>query len=147
MANQNRPASHSLVVTLGAAINQWYQQHLLVRKSPGFDIQLRCFLDLLPGRKPPLLTPLLRSNKQSITALDTELFILLVLVLHRNDGFPLHDYTLCHAPRINMFFTYRSYAVFFFLTVSYSLFSNIPSVLFVVFGTSANTIRYSFHYC
>lgn len=117
LANQNHLLSHSLVTTLGTAISQWCQQNLPVRKAPGLIYNLDASLTCFPGRKPPSLTPLLHSNKQSITVRDAELFILSVLILHGNDGFPLHNYAPCHAPRINTFFIYHSDAIFVFFTV------------------------------
>lgn len=134
--------SHSLVVTLGAAVNQGVSTTSPGNKGTRLDIQLRCFLDLFPGRKPPLLIPLLRSNKQSITTLDAELFMLSVLALSRNDGFPLHGYTLCRVPGINMFFTYCSDAIFFFLTVSYFL----TFLLCFLWPLERQQIQYNVHF-
>lgn len=138
--------SKSPSVTQPCHDTRYCHQPAVSAKSPGkkgtrLDIQLRCFLDLFPGRKPPSLIPLLHSNKQSITARDAELFILWVLILHGNDGFPPQDYVPCHAPRINTLFTHHSGSFPFLYCF---LFPNIP--LYSPWSLECQQIRHNVHF-
>lgn len=136
--------SHSLVVTLGAAVNRGNQQHLLVRKALGLIYNLDA--SLTSSWKETSLANTTAAFKQAIHHHPRRWAIYAVGASSKQEWW-------ISSPRLHPMSCTRDKHVFYLLFWCYFLFpycflfSNIPSVLSVAFGMSANTIRCSFHHC